>query len=476
MEFVHGDTLDTVLRSHGTLNAGEAALVGQDVCRALAAVHLAGFVHRDVKPRNIMRDRTGRIVLMDFGTGQDIVDPTGEGRMNIAGTPPYMAPEVLAGQPATVASDVYSVGVLLYHLVTSAYPVEGRTIDEITAAHLQGRRTPLGQRRPDLPLPFMGIVERAIAVRPEERWPSAATLREALGQVDGETGIDWRQIAVRLAAGLGLVAGAGGALIGLGAINSKYYNSFVLGREGFVRESLWDWMYFGALSLTAPLVLLMLALLGLSLLLVLWQLLINVSDTGRRLDAFAARAAGRLKLDDASVASNWALLASAGVFVAAWWANLPMLSKLTELFPDISTAPVEQLAFLAPDHFFEREDYRVWFTWSTILGAAVWVPVFRLAARQGKTVSPLMLLAGAVVVALSSALLDLPYRAFSQSELETATWQGERCYVLGERAEDVLVFCPELAPPRSHVVDRGATSLQRLGVKENVFARIRSAK
>ncbi|MDH4066912.1 MAG: serine/threonine protein kinase, partial [Acidobacteriota bacterium] len=294
MEFVHGDTLDAVLRSHGTLNAGEAALVGQDVCRALAAVHLAGFVHRDVKPRNIMRDRTGRIVLMDFGTGQDIVDPTGEGRMNIAGTPPYMAPEVLAGQPATVASDVYSVGVLLYHLVTSAYPVEGRTIDEITAAHLQGRRTPLGQRRPDLPLPFMGIVERAIAVRPEERWPSAATLREALGQVDGETGIDWRQIAVRLAAGLGLVAGAGGALIGLGAINSKYYNSFVLGREGFVRESLWDWMYFGALSLTAPLVLLMLALLGLSLLLVLWQLLINVSDTGRRLDAFAARAAGRL--------------------------------------------------------------------------------------------------------------------------------------------------------------------------------------
>ncbi len=98
MEYVEGETLEALLRTHGTLNAREAALWGQDICRALSAVHLAGFVHRDVKPQNVMRDRTGRIVLMDFGTGLDLDALTAEDRLRIVGTPLYMAPEVLAGQ------------------------------------------------------------------------------------------------------------------------------------------------------------------------------------------------------------------------------------------------------------------------------------------------------------------------------------------------------------------------------------------
>ena len=74
MEFVRGETLEAAIESHGVLNAREAVLVGQEVCRALAAVHLAGFVRRDVKARNVMRERAGRIVLMDFGTGRETGD------------------------------------------------------------------------------------------------------------------------------------------------------------------------------------------------------------------------------------------------------------------------------------------------------------------------------------------------------------------------------------------------------------------
>src|SRR4051794_11637757 len=74
MEFVRGETLEQVVRRQGTLNAREAALVGADVCRALAAVHLEGFVHRDVKARNVMREKAGRIVLMDFGAGRQAED------------------------------------------------------------------------------------------------------------------------------------------------------------------------------------------------------------------------------------------------------------------------------------------------------------------------------------------------------------------------------------------------------------------
>ena len=182
MEFVEGETLEALLRTHGTLNAREAALWGQDICRALSAVHLAGFVHRDVKPQNVMRDRTGRIVLMDFGTGLDLV--RADRRRPLAASSarrPTWRPRCSRASCRPSASDVYSVGVLLYHLVTAAYPVEGRTVEEIKAAHMQSRRTPLGSGARDLPMRFRQIVDRAIAVRPEDRWPSAAAMLDALG-------------------------------------------------------------------------------------------------------------------------------------------------------------------------------------------------------------------------------------------------------------------------------------------------------
>jgi hypothetical protein len=179
MEFVYGETLEDVL-SRGPLSAGEAMLVCQDVCRALAAVHLAGFVHQDVKARNVMREKAGRIVLMDFGAGQDASQLAGVGRARIAGTPLYMAPEVLAGEPSSAVSDVYSVGVLLYHLVTGEYPVEGQDLDGIRAAHMQGRRRLLSERRPELPVTFLQVVDRALASDPARRYTSAAQFLEAL--------------------------------------------------------------------------------------------------------------------------------------------------------------------------------------------------------------------------------------------------------------------------------------------------------
>ena len=145
MEFVQGQTLEDVLQLQGTFSARETVLVGEDVCRALAAVHNAGFVHRDVKARNVMREQAGRIVLMDFGTGREARALEDARRPDVAGTPLYMAPEVLAGEPASMRSDVYSVGVLLYHLVTSEYPIVAQ-LDRRAARRAQGASPPLSQR------------------------------------------------------------------------------------------------------------------------------------------------------------------------------------------------------------------------------------------------------------------------------------------------------------------------------------------
>ncbi|PYQ57370.1 MAG: hypothetical protein DMF53_22875, partial [Acidobacteria bacterium] len=115
MELLHGRTLSSLIREQGPLGAREAVLIGLDLCRALAAVHAQGILHRDIKAQNVMRETGGRIVLMDFGVGRDLrSDVTTD--HSLSGTPLYLAPEVIAGGPSSIRSDIYSLGVLLFYL------------------------------------------------------------------------------------------------------------------------------------------------------------------------------------------------------------------------------------------------------------------------------------------------------------------------------------------------------------------------
>ncbi len=475
MEFVHGDTLDNVVRSYGALSADEARLVGRDVCRALAGVHREGFLHRDVKARNVMRDRTGRIVLMDFGAGISLDDAERSDARFTAGTPMYMAPEVLAGGSPSVAADIYSLGVLLYYLVSGTYPVEGRSLPELSAAHLRGQQVALRERRPSIAPGFASVVERALAPKPEDRWPSAVALLEALerGGERSIVAIVSRRIAIATAG----CAGAASGFMALGAITSRYYNTIVLGRVGFVQESLWDWFKTGVMSFTAPVVLCLLIIMG-------WSLATAAARAAAWSLPVVARAAdqcrrhGRwLGFDDVPSLSAWALVAAAAFLGAVWWSQMPMLAQLLDLTEhDLSEGPSAKLAFLGPRYFNAREDYRVWFTWSTLVSIVVWIPVLRLSAKRSMPVGRSMLAGGVGVFTLSLLLLVLPFRAFSQRELKTAVWRGEQCYVLGERAQKLLLFCPERVPPRSVPVPSSASDLQEDERSRDAFERIHLAK
>ena len=182
MEYIRGRTLEQLLRSTGSFGAREAALIGQELCRALAAVHKAGLVHRDIKAQNVMREEGGRLVLMDFGAGQYVhaVGSSPSGRLT--GTPLYLAPELLAGGEATVRSDIYSLGVVLFHLVTGQYPVTATSLDDLRQAHLEGRRFRLHDARPDLADDFARVVERASNPDPSRRYASCGALQEALAR------------------------------------------------------------------------------------------------------------------------------------------------------------------------------------------------------------------------------------------------------------------------------------------------------
>lgn len=181
MELVDGRTLEQELQGRGRWSGREAAAAGQDLCRALAAVHSAGFTHGDIKAHNVVREDGGRLVLMDFGAGRSRIS---EARPE-SGTPLYLAPEVLAGASPGVESDLYSLGVLLYHLVTKTYPITAATVDELRARHARREAVPLANVRPDLELPFVRVVERALAPKPEDRFRSAGEMEAALAQALG---------------------------------------------------------------------------------------------------------------------------------------------------------------------------------------------------------------------------------------------------------------------------------------------------
>jgi Tol biopolymer transport system component len=178
MEFVKGRTLAQLVTEHGPFAATEVSAIGIDLCSALAAVHASGLLHGDIKAQNVMREDSGRVVLMDFGTGR-IADDDSMAAV-IAGTPLYVAPEIFSGGSAETTSDIYGIGVLLYFLLTGAFPIEGRTLSAIRAAHGEGRRVPVRVRRPDVSPRLAEVIDRAVAPVPGDRMQSAVEFEQAI--------------------------------------------------------------------------------------------------------------------------------------------------------------------------------------------------------------------------------------------------------------------------------------------------------
>ena len=179
MERVEGETVEQRLARESTLKASDAMEIGIQICQAVSAVHKAGLLHRDIKAQNVMLARDGRAVLMDFGTGRELGGASSSAS-SLAGTPLYLAPELLRGGDATIQSDIYSLGVLLYRMVTGTYPVHARSVPDLRLAHARLARDGNAELWPDVPRRLRRIIGRAIAPRSERRYESADALGAAL--------------------------------------------------------------------------------------------------------------------------------------------------------------------------------------------------------------------------------------------------------------------------------------------------------
>jgi hypothetical protein len=474
------------------MGAEEATVVGISVCQALAAVHAAGLLHRDVKANNVMRESGGRIVLMDFGAGRETGSDAGG---DLAGTPLYMAPEVLHGGPASMQSDLYSVGVLLFYITTGEYPVSGRSMLDVSLAHQRGQRRLLADRRPDLPDGFVRVVERALASAIGNRPPSAGAMMHDLSNAlpsahpwvgpspnaaptptppatprpvgllpesFSDATLGTRSPARLWAGGIAAAALAIGVF---GVLTSVAFNQS-LRREGYATESLADWWLFGARSLVWPAVLSVLVLIGARLAITTWRGLAQIVPPLKGWSAAVSTGvtvtARRVGATGPIAASQWLVLAQVAALVLVWRRFIPLI----EGFTNPGGAGADRLALLT-NASSEAVSYQ---SAMALLVVGMGVAWYRLLSSPGAraAVHWSTLVAGGAAFVIAVVILVTPYRLLFHNEMPRVQVGQERCYRLGARERQVLLYCPDRPPPRITTADERAVS--ESGIIENIFS------
>ena len=181
MEMLEGGSLRDLVRGAGALEYSRACMLAADAAEALAHAHATGVIHRDVKPANLMLTRQGRCKVADFGLARvddanDLSSVFGQS----VGTPQFVAPEILRGQPASPQSDLYSLGGTLWFLLTGRPVFESNTASELLSKHLEAPVPDLTALRPDLPPGLVQAVYKSLNKRPSDRFDSAAQFEKVL--------------------------------------------------------------------------------------------------------------------------------------------------------------------------------------------------------------------------------------------------------------------------------------------------------
>src|ERR1700737_2772547 len=175
-EYIRGETLKDRIRSHGSLPIPEAVAYAIEIARALGAAHLRGIVHRDVKPQNVLIDPEGSAKVTDFGIARTLEEEglTADGR--VLGTTDYVSPEQALGHPVTGQSDLYSLGIVLYEMLTGEVPFRGENQVAVAMKHVREALPDVQVRRPELSAALAAVVDRATAKDTKRRYASADEL------------------------------------------------------------------------------------------------------------------------------------------------------------------------------------------------------------------------------------------------------------------------------------------------------------
>ncbi|MBM3285548.1 MAG: hypothetical protein FJY81_06710, partial [Candidatus Aminicenantes bacterium] len=189
MEYVRGEDLGSLIRRTEKLTAGKAVLIARQVAEGLGEAHKLGVVHRDLKPGNIMIDKDGNAKIMDFGIARSLTLPGTTAEGMIIGTPEYMSPEQVEGRPVDPRSDIYSLGIILYEMVTGRPPFGGDT--PFSVAYKHRHETPEDPRKfnPHLPDALNDVILRCLEKDRETRYQTAQDLLADLETLESEASL-----------------------------------------------------------------------------------------------------------------------------------------------------------------------------------------------------------------------------------------------------------------------------------------------
>src|SRR5215472_15614103 len=186
MEYIDGRDLRSLLGQHGKLPAAEALDIMHQVCLGLAAAHAEGVIHRDLKPGNIMRDQHGRVVVMDFGLARNI----GGGGMTqtgaMLGTMEYMSPEQAKAEPLDERSDLFTVGLILYELITGKTPYQADSALASLLKRTKERAVSMSEIDASIPRALSAVVAKCLETEPKNRYQSINELVTAIEELQGK--------------------------------------------------------------------------------------------------------------------------------------------------------------------------------------------------------------------------------------------------------------------------------------------------
>jgi serine/threonine protein kinase len=198
MEYVDGQDLKTIIRQKGRLSVGEALDITAQVAAGVGHAHKAGVIHRDIKPQNVLITRAGRAKVVDFGIARALSESGLTDSDTVWGSPIYFAPEQAAGDPLTPASDVYSIGVMMYEMLAGTPPFEADSPTALAMKHLREEPPPLTVHNPQVPPRLEWIVRKLLSKEPSARYRTAEQLAHVLEeyrlQVEQPTG--WQPVTI----------------------------------------------------------------------------------------------------------------------------------------------------------------------------------------------------------------------------------------------------------------------------------------
>ena len=485
-EYVEGRTLRRAL-GEGPVPLGLALRFAIQLTDAITYAHDQGILHCDIKPENIQVTPDSRVKVLDFGLARARYD-TGRGesemdRGKLMGTAGYMAPERLARGTLNAAGDIYCMGVVLFELLTGRHPYPERGPSQVLSVLGTDAPRPstlVGGISADLDM----ICERALSRDPTLRYQSARELgrdlRRVLERLDvpaipakahaDESPKVKRDPTFWLLAGVAAIPAVLIVLALIGFASVIMFNA-PLGRTGeFEPESPMWWPWRGIESLFAPSLLAVGFAIFLSLLPLLLRLL-SIDPIGKWLAPVRSAAGGVV----AAIKSQPVALVASGVLFIQLMVAMAATSRFDAVFEGlsgfISKRPPVDLSPLRPGNREELNQFTKMFSYQVVVFGFAWYGLIRYRRKQKEKGVMLTIAAGVAVTVLTLLFGQVfPRQIIYKSRFERVTYQSKRCYLVGQRASDGLLFCPHEDPPWSTIVKLDDAQLKREGAVESIFS------